>query len=106
MQELNRLRQMGTRDPDYNVQKKYLDTIVELPWSKSSDEINDINYAEKVLNKDHAGLEKVKKRILEFLAVKILKKDSKGSILCLQGPPGVGKTSLGKSIAQSLGRKF
>lgn len=106
MQELNRLRQMGARDPDYNVQKKYLDTLVELPWSKSSEEINDINHAEKIMNKDHAGLEKVKKRILEFLAVKILKKDSKGSILCLQGPPGVGKTSLGKSIAQALGRKF
>ena len=106
LRELNRLRQMGPRDPDYNVQKKYLETLVELPWSKASDEINDINKAEQVLNRDHAGLEKIKKRILEFLAVKILKKNSKGSILCFQGPPGVGKTSLGKSIAEALGRKF
>jgi len=104
--ELNRLRSMGPRDPDYNVQKKYIETIVDLPWSKSTEEINDINRAEQVLNRDHAGLEKIKKRILEFLAVKILKKNSKGSILCFQGPPGVGKTSLGKSIAESLGRKF
>jgi len=106
MRELSRLRQMGPRDPDYNVQKKYLETLVELPWSVSSEEINDINRAEEVLHRDHAGLDKIKKRILEFLAVKILKKNSKGSILCFQGPPGVGKTSLGKSIAESLGRKF
>ena len=106
MKELSRLRQMGPRDPDYNVQKKYIETIVDMPWSKSSDEISDINRAEEILNKDHAGLEKIKKRILEFLAVKILKKNSKGSILCFQGPPGVGKTSLGKSIAEALGRKF
>jgi len=106
LRELSRLRQMGPRDPDYNVQKKYLETLVELPWGVSSEEINDINRAEDVLQRDHAGLEKIKKRILEFLAVKILKKNSKGSILCFQGPPGVGKTSLGKSIAESLGRKF
>jgi len=106
LRELSRLRQMGPRDPDYNVQKKYLETLVELPWSVSSEEINDINKAEDVLQRDHAGLEKIKKRILEFLAVKILKKNSKGSILCFQGPPGVGKTSLGKSIAEALGRKF
>jgi len=105
-QEFNRLRQMNSRDPDYNVQKKYLDIVVDLPWNKSSQEINDITHAEKILNRDHAGLEKIKKRILEFLAVKILKKNSKGSILCFQGPPGVGKTSLGKSIAEALGRKF
>jgi len=106
MQEFNRLKQTATRDPDYNVQKKYLETVVDLPWGRSSEEITDINYAEKILNQEHAGLEKIKKRILEFLAVKILKKDSKGSILCFQGPPGVGKTSLGRSIANSLGRKF
>jgi len=106
LRELNRLRSMGPRDPDYNVQKKYIETLVELPWSKASEEINDINRAEQILNRDHAGLDKIKKRILEFLAVKILKKNSKGSILCFQGPPGVGKTSLGKSIAESLGRKF
>mmetsp|Transcript_34933 Transcript_34933/g.31472 ORF Transcript_34933/g.31472 Transcript_34933/m.31472 type:complete len:271 (+) Transcript_34933:962-1774(+) len=72
----------------------------------SSTEIKDLVHAENILNKDHAGLDKIKKRILEFLAVKILKKDSKGTILCFQGPPGVGKTSLGRSIAESLGRKF
>lgn len=104
--EFNRLRQMNSRDPDYNIQKKYLETIGDLPWKKSSEEKNDIMYAEQILNRDHAGLEKIKKRILEFLAVKILKKNSKGSILCFQGPPGVGKTSLGKSIAEALGRKF
>jgi ATP-dependent Lon protease len=106
MPELNRLRQMTPRDPDFNIQKKYLDTIADLPWKKASIEKNDIMYAEQILNRDHAGLEKIKKRILEFLAVKILKKNSKGSILCFQGPPGVGKTSLGKSIAEALGRKF
>lgn len=106
MPEFNRLRQMNSRDPDYNIQKKYLETIGDLPWKKSSEEKNDIMYAEQILNRDHAGLEKIKKRILEFLAVKILKKNSKGSILCFQGPPGVGKTSLGKSIAEALGRKF
>lgn len=106
MQELNNLRQMDTRSPDYHVQKKYIETIADMPWNKKSLEVNDINLAEKVLEEGHSGLEKVKERILEFLAVKILKKNSKGSIICLQGPPGVGKTSLGKSIAESLGRKF
>jgi len=106
MQELKRLKQMDTQSSDYYIQKKYLDTIADLPWSKKSVENNDINLAEKVLEESHAGLEKVKERILEFLAVKILRKDSKGTILCLHGPPGVGKTSLGKSIAQSLQRKF
>jgi len=106
MQELKRLKQMDTQSSDYYIQKKYLDTIADLPWSKKSVENNDINLAEKVLEESHAGLEKVKERILEFLAAKILRKDSKGTILCLHGPPGVGKTSLGKSIAQSLQRKF
>lgn len=106
MQELNNLRQMDTRSPDYHVQKKYIETVTDLPWNKKSIEVHDITLAEKVLEEGHSGLEKVKERILEFLAVKILKKNSKGSIICLQGPPGVGKTSLGKSIADSLGRKF
>lgn len=82
MKELNRLRKMSQRDPDYTVQKKYLETVVDLPWSNSSVEVKDLNHAETVLNRDHAGLEKIKKRILEFLAVKILKKDAKGTILC------------------------
>ena len=104
--EINRLRQMEASNPDYHVQRKYLETISDLPWNKSSEESNDIDLAEKILNRDHAGLEIVKKRILEFIAVRMLKKNSKGAILCLQGPPGIGKTSLGKSIAEALGKKF
>ena len=106
IQELRRLKQLDSHSSDYYVQKKYLDTVVSLPWNKKSPESNNISMAEKVLEESHAGLEKIKERILEFLAVKILKKDSKGTIICLHGPPGVGKTSLGKSIADSLGRKF
>lgn len=104
--EINRLSQMESKDPDYNVQKRYLEILTDLPWNKSSEEINDIEYAEKILNKDHAGLGNVKKRILEFMAVRMLKKNTKGAIICLQGPPGIGKTSLGKSIAEALGKKF
>ena len=106
IQELKRLRNTPSNYPEHMVIKKYLEVILGLPWNTSSEEITDINHSETILNRDHAGLEKVKTRILEFLAVKILKKNSKGSILCLQGPPGVGKTSLGKSIAEALGRKF
>ena len=106
MQELNRFKQMDSHSNEYHIQRRYLETLSELPWNRKSQEIEDINHAEKILNDGHAGLEKIKERILEFLAVKILKKNSKGSIICLQGPPGVGKTSLGKSIAESLGRKF
>jgi len=106
MQELKRLKQMDAQSSDYYIQKKYLDTVADLPWSQKSVENSDINLAEKVLEESHAGLEKIKERILEFLAVKILRKDSKGTILCLHGPPGVGKTSLGRSIAESLQRRF
>jgi ATP-dependent Lon protease len=105
-QEFARFRQMNPRDPDYNIQRKYLETVADLPWSKTSQEITEILHAQQILDRDHAGLEKIKKRVLEFLAVKILNKSNKGSILCFQGPPGVGKTSLGKSIADALGRKF
>lgn len=89
-----------------NVIRNYIDTILDLPWTLQTKDINDLQKAEAVLERDHFGLEKVKKRILEFLAVRNLKGNSKGSIICLHGPPGVGKTSLGKSIAESLGRKF
>ena len=103
---LKRLSQMSSMSVEYPVQIKYLETLLALPWKISSQENKDIDHAEKTLNRDHAGLEKVKKRILEELSVRILTDNSKGTIICFQGPPGVGKTSLGKSIAESLGRKF
>src|SRR5437762_7053184 len=86
--------------------RNYLDWLIAMPWKKKSREIRDIEIAEKVLNEDHYGLEKIKDRILEFLAVRQLVKKPKGSILCFVGPPGVGKTSLGMSIARATGRKF
>jgi len=104
--EFSRLKQMDTNNADYHVQRKYLETLADLPWNVSSEETNDIDYAEKILEKDHAGLENIKKRILEFIAVRMLKKNSKGAILCFQGPPGIGKTSLGKTIADALQKKF
>src|SRR5207237_1934237 len=86
--------------------RTYLDGLRAVPWRKKSKEIRNIEAAEKILNEDHYGLEKIKERILEFLAVRQLVKNPKGSILCFVGPPGVGKTSLGKSIARATGRKF
>src|SRR5215813_5131873 len=97
-------RQVGSAE--YTVVRTYLDWILDLPWTHSTDDNMDITAVRRVLDEDHYGLEKVKKRILEYLAVRKLKKDKKGPILCLIGPPGVGKTSLGRSIARSLGRKF
>jgi ATP-dependent Lon protease len=91
---------------DYQVLSNYLDWICQMPWSKSRDELIDIEKSEQILNKHHFDLEKIKKRILQFIAVTKLSKNSKGTILCLLGPPGVGKTSLGKSIAEALGRDF
>ena len=88
------------------VSRNYLDWLLAVPWKKRSKEIRNIARAEKVLNEDHYGLEKIKERILEFLAVRQLVKNPKGSILCFVGPPGVGKTSLGMSIAKATGRKF
>jgi len=88
------------------VSRNYLDWLLAMPWKKKSREIRDIETAEKVLHEDHYGLDKVKERILEFLAVRQLVKKPKGSILCFAGPPGVGKTSLGMSIARATGRKF
>ncbi len=104
--ELKRLQRLNPNAPDYNVQRNYLDFFTELPWNTYSKDIFDIPKAEKVLNKDHFGLEDIKKRILEHMAVLKLKNNMKSPILCLVGPPGVGKTSLGKSIADALGRKY
>ena len=106
MHEWERLHQINPASPEYTVSRNYLDWILSLPWNKSTEDRLDIHEAEKVLNKHHYGLEKVKERLLEFLAVLQIKKDVRGPILCLVGPPGVGKTSLGKSVAEALGRKF
>jgi ATP-dependent Lon protease len=106
MKELDRLEKMSQGAADYTVSKTYLDWILELPWMTSTEENLDIKEAEKVLDEDHYDLERVKERILEFLSVKKLKQSMKGSIICFAGPPGVGKTSLGKSIARAMGRKF
>jgi ATP-dependent Lon protease len=104
--ELRRLSQMSQMTGEYGVIRNYLDWLIELPWAKSSKERLDLKIAKKTLDEDHYGLERVKKRIIEFLAVKKMKTDTKGPILCLYGPPGVGKTSLGKSIAKALNREF
>ncbi|MEN3185419.1 MAG: endopeptidase La [Atribacterota bacterium] len=104
--ELERLSRVPVASFEYPVIRNYLDWIVELPWNQDTEDVLDIELAKKVLDEDHYDLEKVKERILEYLAVCQLKKDLKGPILCFVGPPGVGKTSLGKSIARSLRRKF
>ncbi len=106
MKQLERLKVMQPSSAEYTVTRTYLEWLVELPWSVSTEDKLDIQEARDILNTDHYDLEKVKKRILEYLAVRKLKSDKKGPILCLVGPPGVGKTSLGRSIARSLGRKF
>jgi ATP-dependent Lon protease len=104
--QVKRLRNMQVGSAEYTVVRTYLDWILDLPWHNQTPDNMDIGTVRRVLDEDHYGLEKVKKRILEYLAVRKLKKDKKGPILCLIGPPGVGKTSLGRSIARSLGRKF
>ena len=106
IQELKKLEAMPPMSAESTVSRNYLDWLLAVPWKKRSKEIRNITRAEKTLNEDHYGLEKIKERILEFLAVRQLVKNPKGSILCFVGPPGVGKTSLGKSIARALGRKF
>src|ERR687887_2132779 len=106
IQELKKLEAMPPMSAESTVSRNYLDWLLAVPWKKRSKEIRNIGRAEKVLNEDHYGLEKIKERILEFLAVRQLVKNPKGSILCFVGPPGVGKTSLGKSIARATGRKF
>jgi ATP-dependent Lon protease len=104
--ELERLRMIPPESAEHTVVRTYLDWLVSLPWSVSTEDNLDIHNARKVLDEDHYDLEKVKERILEFLAVRKLKQDTKGPILCFVGPPGTGKTSLGRSIARALGRKF
>jgi len=106
MAELKRLEQMPPMSAESTVSRNYLDWLLAVPWKKRSKEIRDLPHAQTVLESDHYGLEKIKERILEFLAVRRLVKDPKGSILCFVGPPGVGKTSLGMSIAKATGRKF
>src|SRR6476619_3231593 len=97
---------MHPASAEYSVCRTYLEVLVELPWMSGTDDNLDVKQAAQVLEEDHYDLEKVKKRILEYLAVRQLKSDMKGPILCFVGPPGVGKTSLGRSIARALGRKF
>ena len=104
--ELHKLQRLHPQSPDYSVQMQYVQTIVGLPWETYSTDNFNLNHARRILDRDHYGLEKVKERIIEHLAVLKLKKDMKSPIICLYGPPGVGKTSLGHSIAEALGRKY
>ena len=106
LKDVDRLERMPPGSPEISVLHNYLDLVVSLPWHESSEDITDLRAAEKVLDEDHHGLRKIKERILEFLAVRQLTKSPKGPILCFIGPPGVGKTSLGRSIARALNRKF
>jgi ATP-dependent Lon protease len=106
LKEIERLQQMSPAVAEYALTRNYLDWLISLPWNKTTKDTIDLAAAERILNEQHYGLEKVKERLLEFIAVIKLKNDLKGPILCLVGPPGVGKTSLGKSVADALGRKF
>ena len=105
-EEMERLESIPDSSPEYNVTRTYLNWMIQLPWDKFTDDEVEIQQSKKILDKDHYGLEKPKERIMEFLAVRKLKPEYDGTILCLAGPPGVGKTSLGHSIAKALGRKF
>ncbi|OGG98114.1 MAG: endopeptidase La, partial [Candidatus Lambdaproteobacteria bacterium RIFOXYD12_FULL_49_8] len=105
-EEMNKLSLLDVQSPEFNVSRNYLDWIVSLPWGVYSKENLSLERAERVLAEDHYGLEDIKERIVEFIATMILKKENSGTILCFVGPPGVGKTSIGKSIARAMGRKF
>ena len=104
--EISKMQRMNPQVPDFGIQRNYLELFLELPWNKYSKDIFDLKRAQKILDKDHFGLEDVKKRIIEHLAVLKLRNDMKSPIICLTGPPGVGKTSIGKSIAKALGREY
>ena len=104
--EIGKLQRMNPQVAEYSIQRNYLDLFLDLPWNHFSVDNLDLKRAQKILDRDHFGLEEVKKRIIEYLAVLKLRNDMKSPILCLQGPPGVGKTSLGKSIAEALGREY
>merc|ERR1712146_334822 len=106
LSELKKLRNMSPMSAEATVVRSYLDWLVSIPWNKTNKVKSDILNARKILDDDHYGLEKVKDRIIEFLAVQKRTNEVKGPILCLVGPPGVGKTSLGKSIAQATGRQY
>ncbi|MER3631077.1 MAG: endopeptidase La [Blastocatellia bacterium] len=106
LQEISRLEVMPPMSAENTVSRTYIEWLINVPWKARSEEVNDLNRAEEILNEDHYGLAKIKERILEFLAVRQLVKNPKGTILCFVGAPGVGKTSLGKSIARATGRKF
>ena len=104
--QLARLQQIPTQSPEHTVTRTYLEWLVDLPWNTATEDHLDLERAQRILDEDHYGLQKVKKRIIEYLAVRRLKPDKKGPILCLVGPPGVGKTSTGRSVARALGREF
>jgi ATP-dependent Lon protease len=104
--EIKKLSNMHISSPDYSIQLNYLNFMIDLPWNEFTNDNFDLDKARKILDADHYGLEKVKKRIIEYLAVLKLKGNMKSPVLCLVGPPGVGKTSLGKSIAKAVGRKY